>query len=286
MGPLDGQERTALASLKRPIKPQVRYHNMNADGADAYNNNDNTPFIRKQLLLSEDDNNIFQAARINPTEAPNGRALQRVQREQNQPTSNRVKELIMMETPSRIRNLVNRITPTVSKIFSRPYLNNQIADQYSPSSPLLSIPTVRANRQRPDDMQFEFNEFDEYPLEAESPTTANNFLNLTIKLLLFLPRLFWNNLQMIWKIAYFVLLLPFIKLFQVFTQQPNPRELEEDHVEYVNIYFNLGNSLSKETPHSNISARFIDSIGKLFGKQHKYFIDWNIGSFCIYNRYF
>ena len=239
------QDRLSPTGPKRPIKPQVRLHNVETIPSNAATtalyNNDNTPFIRKQLLLSEGDN-IFQATRINRPESPKSRPIRTNQQrlkqiEQAQTTAGRVRELIMMDTPSRIRNLVDRITPTVSKIFSRSQSNIEISEPHVPSSPLLSMPTIKANKHRHATFAEEAQNFypeieGEYRKEpSESPPAS--LLNLVSYLVLFFPRFCWNNLLTISKFGFYIFVYPFLKTYQFLTQNQPLYIDEEEQDKYV-----------------------------------------------------
>jgi hypothetical protein len=246
------QERLSPTGPKRPIKPQVRLHNVelipsNAAVTTSYNN-DNTPFIRKQLLLSEGDN-IFQATRINRPESPKSRPIRlnqhrSKQAEQSQTTASRVRELIMMDTPSRIRNLVDRITPTVSKIFSRSQSNFDISESQVPSSPLLSMPTIKANKQRhatfADEAQNFYPEVErEYSSKEPSESPPASLLNLVSYLVLFFPRFCWNNLLVISRLGFYIFVFPFLKTFQFLTQNQASNIDEEQHKYVMSFYYSF-----------------------------------------------
>lgn len=178
----------------KPIQPQVTYHHHQPPAVQpnfyGYLRED-TPVIRNQKLYSEDEDNIFQSTRI----------PQFTREESSFSLPSNTQNLMLLETPGRIRTLIDRLTPSA---LSKRILSNGLPPE--PSSPLLSIPTVRANKVR--------------FVDVAEPTEENHLMAFFFNLVLFIPRFVWNNIQTIWTVAYYLLVYPFQKtaiiLFTVF----------------------------------------------------------------------
>ena len=188
----------------KPIQPQVVYHQQHQPARASAQPNyygqmrEDTPVIRNQRLLSEDEDNVFQSSRIAQTSAAHV-ADNTVQRH-----ASHITNAMLLETPGRIRTLIDRFTPSA---LSKRILSNSLPPE--PSSPLLSIPTVRANKVR----------FDDSLVEGEQP--ENSKLIRAVLALIFIPFKFaWNNIQTMWNLVYYLsvylFLWPAQKLFVVF----------------------------------------------------------------------
>lgn len=195
----------------KPIQPQVTYHPQQLQTQpnfdNPYTNTNNTsrnnqtlmrgdtPLIRQQAMFSEDEDNIFESTRITQ---PANENMGDFSTRQTATAHN----LMLLETPGRIRTLIDRLTPSA---LSKRILSNGLPPE--PSSPLLSIPTVRANKVR-----FE-NDMDSETLESGSD--ENLLLTVLTNLVLFLPRFFWNNIQTILTLAYYLFVYPFQKTAKI-----------------------------------------------------------------------
>lgn len=171
--------KTIRANKQIASKPQIVFFKNNSQAEHS----EQTPVVHAQKTnksgyISEEEDNVFQTQ-------SNHHEYRRAQKK-HEPTA---QELLMMDTPLKATSIFERFSP-------RSIANRTFASQVTPSSPLLSIPTVKMNRTK------------KVGFEDEQ---SENISSIVAVVFGFPFKFFWNNIQTILKILYFVIVIP-IKL--------------------------------------------------------------------------